>query len=158
MLIPLQQFVCDTCKQVIEKPEDGWLEWIHDSDKGEVHSFRITHHHSVSPLGGQEGCYQHGDTKGRSDDHLHNVMRHSILELLMHLDPGSYHDPDNKRARISDIRNYADTFRRLTIPYYEEARVYWDKAIANGVFDSQNEISIYMEDMLKRVIERYSEY
>jgi len=27
-LIPLQQWLCDDCHQIIEQPKDGWLEWL----------------------------------------------------------------------------------------------------------------------------------
>ena len=29
-LKPLQQFICDECQGVIEKVDDGWLEWFDD--------------------------------------------------------------------------------------------------------------------------------
>jgi hypothetical protein len=28
MLKPLEQFICDKCSNVIEKPEEGWIEWL----------------------------------------------------------------------------------------------------------------------------------
>ena len=28
MLKPLKQFYCDSCNQIIEKPKDGWVEWL----------------------------------------------------------------------------------------------------------------------------------
>ena len=36
-LRPLEQFICDECGELIEKLEDGWLEWIDDC-KNPIHS------------------------------------------------------------------------------------------------------------------------
>jgi hypothetical protein len=32
--------------------------------------------------------------------------------------------------------------RRLTVPYYEEAQLYWNQAEQDGLFDGANEISL----------------
>ena len=45
--------------------------------------------------------------------------------------------------------------RRLTIPYYEEARLYWSRAEADGFFDGANEVWLYMPHNLEALIERY---
>lgn len=29
-LTPLKQWICDSCGGIIEKPKDGWWEYIHD--------------------------------------------------------------------------------------------------------------------------------
>lgn len=158
MLEPLQQFICDTCGQIIQRPEEGWLEWLYDIENQTVEDFRIVHHKMSSPLDGREGCYQHGDSLNRADDHLHNIQRLLIPELLMHLDIGPYHAPDGPTNRVRDMRNYVEVFRRLTIPYYEEARIFWDQAIANGDFAGYNELTPYIEDSLREIIENYSDY
>ena len=54
MLTPLTQFICDTCHEIIKRPEEGYMEWIslHDPTKGarEIHNFRIVHQLHYSPL------------------------------------------------------------------------------------------------------------
>ena len=32
MLVPLQQWFCDTCGEIIEKPDDGYVIWGQDKD------------------------------------------------------------------------------------------------------------------------------
>ena len=163
MLIPLEQFVCDTCGQIINSPKEGWLEWISKYDKEtgkrETHSFRIVHHYLASPLSSTDdvGCYQHNGQSGRKDLHLDDFLEenHKMAYILKFLDMGSIHDPDFRGTELTDIRQYVETVRRLTIPYYEEARLYWDRAREDGYFESANEIWVYAVGNLKRLIETY---
>jgi hypothetical protein len=79
-----------------------------------------------------------------------------INYLLAFLDVGDYLQPDYEGPQASDLRGFTETFRRLHIPYYEEARHYWSLAIENGVFDGMNEIGIYHPNTLKVIVERFS--
>lgn len=159
MLIPLRQFICDTCGEIIEKPEDGWIEWIH-SDDGMQTEFNIIHNAGSSPRKefNHEGCYQHGGRNGRMDNHLNQYTDPNvIMSFLLHfIDMGRYHDPNGKYIAKVDISEYVDLVRRLTIPYYEEARLYWKEAKDDGYFDGANEILIYSVNFLKGIVEKYS--
>ncbi|WP_278353178.1 hypothetical protein [Chryseobacterium gleum] len=74
------------------------------------------------------------------------------------LDNGVYHDPKYiVGSEIENLREFAELQRRLLLPYYEEARQYWNEAINQGYFGEINEISIYMPNFLKRMIEDFSE-
>jgi hypothetical protein len=48
-LIPLQQWYCDTCDELIGKPEEGWLEWMVDEER-QGYGYRICHHFLASPI------------------------------------------------------------------------------------------------------------
>jgi hypothetical protein len=165
MLEPLKQFICDTCHQVINSPEDGWIEWIskfsEDKERIESHSFRIVHHHSTSPQATpyNEGCYQHSRKIGRSDSHLHHFLdeNYKMANILTFLDIGPYHDPDYKTTEITDMRQYVETVRRITIPHYEEARLYWEHAKEDGYFNGANQLWIYGVENLKILIEEYGD-
>ncbi len=52
------------------------------------------------------------------------------------------------------VRN-AETFRRLFVPYYEEARLYFDAAKADGIFGDVNEVWPYLDSTLQRNIADY---
>jgi len=163
MLAPLTQFICDTCGQVIERPEDGWVEWISDfeGERPMNRGFRITHHHSTSPIATEhnEGCYKYTNHSGRSDLHLHDFIseEYKMAEILSYLDIGPYHDPTYHGPYVNNMREYVEFVRRLTIPYYEEARQYWQDAIDDGYFGDCNELWLYGASNLKRLIEQYSE-
>lgn len=163
MLKPLTQFYCDTCGEIINSPEEGWIEWISKDmeQTHEVHSFRIVHQHSYSPLASvnRKGCYQLEGKTGACDNHLNHFLNedYKMVNILQFLDIGPYHDPDYKGSDIADMRQYVEMVRRFTIPYYEEARHYWAEALEDGFFMDSNEISIYEVNNLKRIIERYGD-
>jgi len=160
MLKPLEQFICDTCGEIINQPKDGWIEWISTGGKdGETHSFRIVHHFTTSPFAkpNNNGCYQHSKLNGAKDTHLDRFLNSDMkmAYILKFLDVGIFHNPEYRGTNITDMRNYVETVRRLTIPYYEEARTLWDVAQQDGFFSDDNELIIYSVSKLKSLIEKY---
>lgn len=162
MLKPLEQFICDTCGDIIEKPSDGMLEWIdYDNDETnshEVHSFRIVHHSGASRKrnGSNISCFKHVDWKGSSQDlcdYLHPDNK--MARILSFLDEG-IHEKTYSGCPITDMKNYVNTVRRLTIPYFEEAILYWDDAKNDGYFAEVNSVEVYELNTLKALIVRYS--
>jgi len=164
MLIPLKQFICDTCGEVIQRPEDGWVEWISDrKDESSARlstGFQIVHHITASPLAesNAEGCYT--SREHRSHDHLDHFLeeKYKMAHILKFLDNGPYHEPEYRGPHIGDMREYVEFIRRITIPYYEEARLYWQQALDDNYFDDPNEIAIYGTDALNGLVKRYSTY
>jgi len=155
MLKPLEQFYCDTCGQIIQTPKEGWFEWISTNDETTGQSidkeFRICHHKSK--------CQIHGTSRRRgcSDVQLTDFLGEiGIINLLCMIDPGPYHSPVFKGPSVKDFREFAEVARRLTIPYYEEARQWWTEATNDGYFSDSNEIYIYLPRSLKLMIEHYS--
>lgn len=157
-LVPLKQWFCDRCGEVIEKPGDGWLEFVRGRDELK-RGFKIVHHAGASPRGEELGhCYHYEGVHGRSDMYLREYLGgQGIVALLSMIDAGPYHSSDYKSPGVADFREYADLFRRLHVPYYEEARRYWDQAISDGLLASNNEVSIYSPEVLKEVIEQYGD-
>lgn len=52
MLIPLKQFICDECGEIINSPGEGYVEWEEGIDQdGQFFAkgFRIVHHLPKSP-------------------------------------------------------------------------------------------------------------
>jgi hypothetical protein len=163
MLKPLTQFYCDTCGEIINCPKEGWIEWISENDKEKgtfkTHSFRIVHHMTHSPIATKtnNGCYQHSKKIERRDSHLDHFLskEYKMANILMFLDIGSYHNPEYNGTYLTDMRQYVETVRRLTIPYYEEARHYWTEALDDGFFIDANERMIFSVNNLKHLIEKY---
>ena len=152
MLEPLKQFICDTCHQVIETPEDGWLEWLTPSDEKLTYTnqgFRICHHN-----GRCEKYQRHLDC---SDNNLTDYVGELGLILLYQMmDIGKPFEIDYKGPRVKDFREFTELLRRFTIPYYEEARQYWQEAISDGYLQQYTDVNIYKEYYLKAMIEHYS--
>jgi hypothetical protein len=155
-LVPLQQWICDSCREVIQRPEDGWLEWVSLYHNG-AHDFRIVHHKTRSPRGEQSrsGCYQHERAVGRKDVALERFAGpDAIAHLLTFLDAG-YIDPDDSGPQVKSTRELTELIRRLAIPHYEEARLYWSEAVNAGFFEGANEMSPYRRETLLAIIENF---
>lgn len=156
---PLMQWVCDKCGGLIVKPSDGWLEWLsgHNEDGTDApsHGFKVVHHSEASPLG-DEGCYHYELEYDRSDTHLDEMIGpNGLAKFLAMLSPGPVFDEPTAPRRPVDESEYAECLRRLMIPHYEEARLYFDEARSDGLFDEANEIWGCMQDNLQAIIERY---
>lgn len=154
-LKPLEQWICDECGELIASPGDGYVEWISER-LGDAHGFRIVHHAPRSPLRPDGNCYQYTGMPGRKDLPLtYFVGEEGIILLLSLVDPGEHCLKEYHGSLVTDLRGWTDLFRRLHVPYYEEARQYWARAEADGFFGDRNEVSIYLPSTLKELIEQY---
>ena len=154
-LKPLQQWVCDTCGEIIEKPEDGYVQFGPFGPMTGYTDFIIVHHLSASPRKNicRDGCYKyHSDI-----DLSHYLGTNGISSLLALVDPGVLMRPVLPTASTSDFRKWVELFRRLQTPYYEEARLYFDRAYNDGFFDGANEIWPYLPDTLRYIVEHYAD-
>ena len=139
-LRPLEQFICDECGELIEKIEDGWLEWIDDRKKP-IHAFRIVHASGASPRKNSgKNCY-YPESSNISDMHLDVFSQINGLAVLL-----SFFE-----RNLGTPKELAEIIRRLHIPHYEQARRYLKKAISDGFIDNID----CSQDDLKRVIEEY---
>lgn len=156
-LEPLHQWICDECEELIAEPRHGYLEWLAvEEDRFKAHGFRIVHHSPRSPRRPDGNCYRYKSHRGRRDMSLDTYIgSNGVPGLLMLLDPGPRHLPEFTGPGVRDVREWVELFRRLHIPYYEEARLYWDRAEKDGYFDGANELCMYLPDNLKQLIERY---
>jgi hypothetical protein len=68
------------------------------------------------------------------------------------------HSSDSDRSYIRNANEYAVFIRRLFLPYYEEARLYFDEAQADGFISDANEVLVYKEEFLQEMVERYTRY
>lgn len=162
MLEPLSEYICDNCNEIINNPSEGILEWVSErsDNKSFVNrDFKILHHNAHSPIRDQNGrgCTIHRDTRGLSDVGLNELLNENsgMSYLLTLIDPGAIHLPNYENILVNNVRVYIDLVRRLTIPNYENARLYWTNAINDNFFDGDNEANIYSVDNLIRLIETY---
>ncbi|MBU3090181.1 hypothetical protein KPL42_17040 [Clostridium gasigenes] len=153
MLEPLKKWYCDTCGEIVDKPEDGYVQFKRCKENGLVYEdFVIVHHKTKSPLKNKrrDACYIYD-----SDSDLKSFLGDKgKVNLLSLLDPGPYHMPEFLQM-TSNVRKWNDFFMRLQLPYYEEARRYLNRASSDGYFGDSNEVYIYMPESLKRMIEYY---
>lgn len=152
-LIPLQQWVCDECGELIEKPEDGWLEWLSSvSHNIPAMGFRIVHHKLASPRG---SCYYNDSNKDVnpvfiSDGHLDFYLGLNGLATLLTF----FLDDKFKAGNPGEV---AEIIRRLHLPHYEEARRYFHAAKADDYTYGLNYLAIHSQETLRNIIKEYSE-
>lgn len=150
-LQPLKQWICDRCAGLIERPEDGCVHWRRDEAR-RFYEFTIIHRVRSSPLGGDFGC--HPQRIEQDADVLVMLGHRGLVRLLAMMDVGRYHDPDGRDVgQVKDIRGWTEVFRRLHLPYYEEARLYFEEVRASGDFDGINEIALLNPDTLKQIVD-----
>lgn len=165
MLKPLQQWVCDSCGEIILAADQGYLEWLTERDEQaglyRARGLRIVHHAPHSPrfVRGQIGanCYFYEGQAGESDIELSRFVGPAGMTYLIakFLDVGPELEEEYRGPPVFDMRELVEIMRRLYIPYYEEARLYWDEARADGCFVDSNEVSLYHPDGLRALVERY---
>ncbi|MFH0915650.1 MAG: hypothetical protein V1912_04295 [bacterium] len=156
---PLQEWICDTCGELIKRPEEGWVEWLEGIDD-RVGDFRICHAVPFCPLAQDEitgpFCQQHVGRLGMHEMPLEDFAdQGGLLEMLSFVDVDVGLDKEYQGYRARDLHEWAETCRRLLLPYYEEARIYWDDARNDGFFSGLTEISMYTPETLARLIGKY---
>ena len=151
-LEPLKQWICDTCGEIIQSPDEGYVQFIDKNRDGKWDDFVIVHHASASPLANT--CYR----DGYSDLNLSAFLGTDGLSNLIGLiDPGEFYFKELRVPRTSNFRKWVTLVRRLQTPYYEEARLYFGKAKDDGLFAGVNEVAPYKEEFLRNIIETYGE-
>lgn len=153
-LEPLKQWVCDVCGRIIETPKEGYVIW-NKNDDGMIDKIRIVHKNTLNN-GKQVGCDKNLKKYPLSLPLVSFLGDEGKVRFLSLVDPGPNFIKDYKKS-IADIRLFLEVFRRLQLPYYEEARLYWDKARDDGFFANENEVSLYLPETLKYIIDNYGD-
>ena len=145
-LIPLKQWYCDSCGEVINEPNDGWLEWYHEQGEiGNNEGYRIVHHDRRCMYNSRKLFLEN---KSLSDMHLSDFIgSDGLVSLLSHIE---FND-------VKDNSELVEIIRRLHVPYYEEARKYHHVAKENGFFSEENEVTRYLQSTSKYIIENYKD-
>ncbi len=150
MLEPLKQWICDSCGQVIKSPDDGYVEWLVESEESSFSSqygFKIIH------SGEECTCYPEEEIS-LNDAPLEFFLRErGYLNLLNFLDIGPLLMKEYKGPRVKYLREFVEFMRRLTVPYYEEARLYFKNVQTDEHFVLDD--SIYQEENLIKIIQKY---
>lgn len=146
-----RQWFCDECGKLIERPEHGCLEWYLDSNDQTCGGFEIVHQKDHSP-NGKGGCG--GYHEGGSEPLRNLVGDNAIPGMLKFIDQAA-EEPVFRGPRTHAFREWAEVFRRLTIPYYEEARYCIDRATKAGSFGWQGRTSALPPESLERLAEKF---
>ena len=141
-LKPLKQWICDSCGGLISKPEDGWWEFLHD-DTHRVYGFRIVHYNPK--------CYYPTGDKHITvgDLPLKNMINSGGFGHMLHWLELTQ---TGKMKEHIDISDFTEIMRRLYLPYWEEARQYWEQSFRDGFHDK----CCFSKEDLTHIIDEYS--
>ena len=140
----LQEWVCDVCGKIINEPEDGYIIWKSNDDK--FYDFRIIH---------QGICDNREYTQSAPlTDHL---GADGLIVLTAFLSAGELkvRSGSGNCCEVTNFDEFVDLFRRLQVPYYEEARIKFSNTEVIRRLDDMTEVGPYTEEYLKKIIEKF---
>ncbi len=144
MLKPLEQWYCDKCGEIIKSPREGYVIWKSD-ESFKSSGFKIIH---------QRRC---DDKSYRLSSALQDFLGlRGITYLLtfLSLGPIKEHLGQGKHCDIVDMDEFVDFFRRVQLPYYEEARQHFGDPDILDLCSDWNELAPYLPEELKKLVER----
>lgn len=143
-LIPLKQWYCDTCGEVIKEDKEAMLEWDSyiEEEKGIIaENFRIVHHQKFFG-----NCQTpRGRDANLSDGHLHWYTGGQGLSELL----------DIQRRYVLDVNEFNRIIRRLHVEYYEEAMRYYPNAFEDNPEIDPEDSGHFTKDNLIWMIDKY---
>jgi len=155
LLKPLEQWICDRCHEVINSSKEGWVEWLSEPTNYQFSDFKIVHQSPYSPRKPESDCFHYTSHPNRTDQKLELLLENRMEQLFSWLDKGKVFEPDYPGPQVGNMRDFVELARRITLPYYEEARLYFADAIEDGFIDEVDEITLYLQKNLQEVIRRY---
>ncbi len=123
-------WICDTCGETIEDVSHGFVEYLGCYNQGKHcgHGLRLVHHDPFGPNNGGDSCeYNRCRDDGMSvtNFNLHQfVGQQGLMDLLAMVAEGEL-----PKEEVLEV------IKRLHIDGYEQARRYFDDAVANGAFE-----------------------
>jgi hypothetical protein len=159
MLKPLQQFICDKCHEIIDSPMNGYVEYLNHLENKNEKSIQIRSGFKIVHHGNDKTCRFFKRTVSQCtlplSDFLDDNKKHSAL--FSFLDEGEVLTSENLSLKINNLREFTELAKRTTIPFYEEARIYFDQAKSDGYFDGADGYSSYTPTNLKEIIAKFSD-
>lgn len=134
-LIPLEQWYCDSCHEVITNAGSGMVHWSTNADKV-IDEYKIVHKRHI-----KKGC----DENAMWWAELDTFKKEAISELIAGRD-----------YKIYDERIRKDLFARFLVPYYEEARKFFGVAQSEGLLDLNHPTDKYLESNCKKIAKHYN--
>ncbi len=150
-LKPLEEWICDSCGEVVvaDQTGSGYLQWA-EMPSDLAGGFRIVHN--------KAGCLKQEDLPALTADIEleHWTGADGLVALMAFVDHGRYHGKNESSPPKVMLDQWAEIVRRLHVPYYEEARQYWEKAEEDGLFEDLNDEQIFYSSFLQEIIGKYA--
>jgi hypothetical protein len=144
-------WICDTCGKKIKTSADGWVEWISYNDaKGKTcgRDLRLVHCFEASPRRGEYRCQFDQDKEFLKDD---GIVGDNSLDIFLGPD-GLIRFLAMIKEEEAPINEVLEMIKRLHVPGYEHARLYFDKAIAKGIFEPDMPKNYYSQSNIQATL------
>lgn len=141
---------CDNCGQLISQPIQGTLLWLSrvNNSRRVGRDLRIVHRMTASPLDGPNRCYPNErhelETDGStiSDVTIDRMQDpDGLVRLLSMIEDGEI--PSKQVTRM---------IMRLFVPGYEQAKPYFQKAVATGVVECSLPDDYFTQSQLRGIV------
>lgn len=140
-LRPLEQFYCDVCGELIENVAQGYV--VYRAENYRDCDFKIIH---------QSRCDDRSYPKSVALEDF--LGARGLIILTGYLSPGpiiiNAQHPESDHSPKS-LDEFTDFFRRVQVPYYEEARRQFNHPGLLEEYHDHNELSPYFEDTLRKI-------
>jgi hypothetical protein len=143
-------WICDTCGELIENPEDGVLQYLARTGEAGMQGRDpiIVHHATKSPRVGRSGCYHNQDLEFRKDK---SVLSDMTLDRLTGLD-GLVRLLTLSECNQLPSPELNRIIMRLHVPGYEQARRYFDAALNADIVDTNLPEGYFLVGQIQRII------
>lgn len=137
-------WICDNCGKKIDNIENGWIEWLEAKDKnGNYKSWGIRIVHRVDCIYNQDLVYKQHKAIVSDVDLKSFSGSDGLMDLLVQISDNNFNDNEE----------VLEIIKRIHIPGYEEARLYFDEAIGDGIFEPNTKPSYYSQSDIKAVLD-----
>ncbi len=142
---PLTIWYCDVCQERIENFKSGYVIW-RATDQMKAHDFKIIH---------QTRCDRKDFPASAALEDFLGADGLSYLLSFLSLGPVKKRLSEKPFFGVKDADEFVDFFRRLQVPYYEEARRLFGNEDYLDQNSDNNEVSPYLPDVPKKTIMEY---
>lgn len=130
----IDYWYCDVCQEKVTK-DNGYVVWNNNPDSG----FNIIH---------RGKCDKRGQPSSSDLESFLGVD--GLAYLTSFISYGEFRN-DNDGGRNLNKKSFIDFFRRVQLPYYEEARRKFSSEEVQNQMDGSNEYSPYVQSVLKNL-------
>ena len=144
---PLSVWYCDTCDEPIRDTATGNVVWRSD-DNWEMRDFRVVHKNLADER--PRRCDPNGDWEYSFElSYVLGVEGQVVLTAM--LSAGPLKGRKRQVGHVADLDEFVDLYRRMHLPYYEQARRHFDDGGVREWLTGASEDAPYMPDMLERI-------
>jgi len=151
-------WICDRCGEPIKRAIDGWVQWRTSEAESRERKrngqlpfgrdLQLVHHWSASTRPKDLGCGQHGCQFKEEDPSF--VVKGLPLQYFLGAD-GLMNLLEYIAEEEIDRSEILEMIKRMHIPGYEHAHLYFEEAISEGIFEPNTFPGYYSQSNIEAV-------